>query len=113
MPRGKKSCPKCGALVGPRLRVCECGHEFAFKQKEAPSRLPPRIPPKATPLPQPDEHGKRTVVVNDEPKLRQFITALKDAANKCRHSGGGYAVFLPLKDGTTLQIDIQFPYELP
>lgn len=113
MSRGRKSCPQCNASVGPRLRVCECGHEFTFKTKpEPPRRTPPKIPPKVS-LPQPDEHGKRTVVVNDEPELRRFIAALKDAANKCRHSGGGYSVFLHLKDGTTLQIDIQFPYKLP
>lgn len=33
--RGSKVCPKCQKSVGPRLRVCECGHEFAFKIKES------------------------------------------------------------------------------
>lgn len=40
MPRGRKVCPGCQALVGPRTRVCpECNFEFAPKG-EAPSTEP-------------------------------------------------------------------------
>jgi len=28
MPRGKKTCPSCKALVGARIKHCCCGHEF-------------------------------------------------------------------------------------
>lgn len=28
MPKGKKSCPKCGLQQGIRVRECECGHNF-------------------------------------------------------------------------------------
>ena len=32
MPKGKKSCKKCGALCGARAYVCaECGSNFTFK----------------------------------------------------------------------------------
>lgn len=31
MPRGFKQCTKCKAFVGPRKKVCDCGHAFAFK----------------------------------------------------------------------------------
>lgn len=30
MPRGFKTCPECHALVGPRTKICACGHEFVF-----------------------------------------------------------------------------------
>lgn len=29
--RGKKTCPKCGNIVGVRTKKCSCKHEFAFK----------------------------------------------------------------------------------
>jgi len=54
-----------------------------------------------------------TVVANDEDELRAFIGALNDAADKSRYSGGGYAAFFHAKDGTILQVDVQFPYKLP
>src|SRR5262252_205654 len=52
--RGKKSCPKCGAVVGVRTQVCECGHQFSFKGKKTaskpaskPARKPQRSPVQA------------------------------------------------------------------
>ena len=33
MPRGTKTCPSCNRSVGPRTKTCECGHNFAFKDK--------------------------------------------------------------------------------
>ena len=36
MPRGKKTCPSCQALVGARASLCECGHKFLpAKKKQA------------------------------------------------------------------------------
>ena len=34
MPRGKKSCPSCNALLGARIKVCDCGYEFLPKAKK-------------------------------------------------------------------------------
>lgn len=32
MPKGKKTCPDCGNLTGPRAYVCKnCNHIFSFK----------------------------------------------------------------------------------
>ena len=32
MPKGKKTCPECGNLTGPRAYVCKkCNHIFSFK----------------------------------------------------------------------------------
>ena len=36
MPRGKKTCPSCNALLGARVKVCDCGHEFVAKAKKQP-----------------------------------------------------------------------------
>ena len=36
MPRGKKSCPSCDALLGARVKICDCGHEFLAKAKKQP-----------------------------------------------------------------------------
>ena len=34
MPKGKKTCDKCGALTGPRAFVCpKCNTPFVFKAK--------------------------------------------------------------------------------
>ena len=39
MPRGSKSCDKCGAANGPRAKRCkECGNGFAFKVKSKEER---------------------------------------------------------------------------
>jgi len=31
MPKGKKTCPSCGASRGVRTKVCDCGHQFHFQ----------------------------------------------------------------------------------
>lgn len=36
MPRGKKTCPSCGSLVGARASICDCGHEFLPVKKKKP-----------------------------------------------------------------------------
>lgn len=46
MPRGKKTCPGCDAVVGVRTRTCECGHVFVPK-----SQIPKDSPPPAIPSP--------------------------------------------------------------
>ena len=33
MPRGKKTCPQCLTLTGPRTKSCSCGHKFHFKPR--------------------------------------------------------------------------------
>lgn len=34
MPRGKKTCPSCQAIVGARASLCECGHKFLPSKKK-------------------------------------------------------------------------------
>ena len=36
MPRGKKTCPSCNALVGARVGLCDCGHKFSPSKKKQP-----------------------------------------------------------------------------
>ena len=41
MPKGKKTCPKCGLETGARASTCECGHQFSSllkTNKESESR---------------------------------------------------------------------------
>ena len=112
MPRGKKSCPKCNAFVGPRLKVCACGYEFEFKQKaesRPPVRLPPKIPSKVEPsedaTPSADLPEKISVTITDRDELKQFIAQLKSCYTRSDHNGGGYAAFLHHKQGV-LQVDV-------
>ena len=127
MPRGKKTCPQCNASVGPRLRVCECGHEFAFKQKietqgpvrdltsaETPVRLPPKIPPKASvvPVEKLSDDPPKIVAITDRQELTAFIAQLQDSYTKSDRSGGGYSAFLHHKHGT-LQVHVCLTMRLP
>ena len=114
MPRGKKSCPKCHASVGPRLRVCECGYEFAFKAKPDPPRpLPPTIPPKVAPTETPaDTSGVTAVTITDRGKLGSFIKDLKSCYERSDYNGGGYATYLHHKHGT-LRVDVCLMMRLP
>lgn len=32
--KGKKTCPKCNAVLGARTQQCECGHKFKPKTKK-------------------------------------------------------------------------------
>ena len=34
MPRGKKQCPSCEALLGVRTSTCDCGYVFPEKKKD-------------------------------------------------------------------------------
>jgi len=40
MAKGQKTCPSCQAKVGPRTKVCSCGHQFLIGQKtNTPTKL--------------------------------------------------------------------------
>lgn len=122
MPRGKKSCPKCNALVGPRLRVCACGHAFAFKSKaevEAPLRPPPKLPRKDSRPPQVEKPFEnlsddlpKVIVVTDRDEVRAFIQQLKSCYDRSNANGGGYAAFLHHKTGK-LQVDVCLEMRIP
>ena len=123
MPRGKKSCPQCKVLVGPRLKVCQCGFEFTFKQKvepRPPVRLPPRVPPKIPPKVEPSDEAtpsndppeKIQVTITDRDELKQFIAQLKSCYARSDYNGGGYAAFLHHKQGV-LQVDVCLEMRIP
>ena len=130
MPRGKKQCPKCQAEVGPRLRKCECGHEFEFKigkepkaqRKASPLALPPvgepvkRKPPKLHAIENPLEgltdDPPSIVAVTDRDELKAFIGQLKSAYERSDNNGGGYGAFLHHKSGT-LHVNVVLKMRLP
>ena len=105
MPRGKKSCPKCNASVGPRLRVCECGHEFAFKQGSPSRRKPPAIPGREKPREDLSDDPSTVVGVTDRDELREFIQQLQSCYDRSHANGGGYSAFLHHKTGK-LEVDV-------
>lgn len=39
MPRGKKECLNCQALLGVRISTCDCGYVFPKKKKEEKSKI--------------------------------------------------------------------------
>lgn len=47
MPKGSKTCPQCSENVGPRTKLCKCGHEFVQKEK-IPKKTPEKIKVKST-----------------------------------------------------------------
>ena len=99
MPRGKKSCPECQALVGPRLRVCECGFEFVFKPGKAPKK--PRVKLSLDkPHEKLTENPSEVVGISDRDALDSFIEQLKDCRNSSSRAGGCYTSFLHHKQGT-------------
>ncbi len=126
MPRGKKTCPDCEASVGPRLKVCECGYEFTFKQTKAkdpvppmpmvprsspPRRTPPRRSPptrKSTP-PVAEQKGpvsKCPIRIRDKAMLDDFIEELKSCRADSTRNGGCYSAFLHHNAGI-IQVEIQ------
>lgn len=110
MPRGKKICPECNAAVGPRLAVCECGHEFAFKAGKGPKAKRVRTAELAVPGEKPAEptpDPSEVVSVNDREALNSFIEQIKDCRENAR-KGGVYSAFLHHKLGI-IQIEVQFP----
>lgn len=122
MPRGKKSCPECHGMCGPRLRICTCGHEFAFKQKvksrppvQLSPRIPPKIPAKVTLRSDdttPSNDPPKVIVVIDRDEVQEFLQQLKSCYDRSHHNGGGYSAFLHHKTGT-LQVDVCLKMRLP
>ena len=110
MPRGKKSCPECHASVGPRLAVCECGHEFTFKQGKAPkakrAALTLERPPEAL-----TENPSEIVGTGDRDALQSFINQIQECYVNSDHNGGCYSAFLHHKNGT-LQVQVQLSMRL-
>ena len=100
MPRGKKICPKCQAEVGPRLRVCDCGHEFPFKGKTTRKRQSVEHPFEAL-----TEKPSDVIGVADRGELKAFIGQLQTCYDDSNRSGGCYSAFLRHKKGT-LQIEV-------
>ena len=132
MPRGKKTCPKCGAEVGPRLKVCACGHEFVFKNTtmrtaknnvdtptpHVPPRVPPRVPPKPKPKPKVDsaegaDKNCQIILIKatDREAVGKFIADLKLCSVQSRRQGGAYSAFLRLPGKQKLQIEVWYPLE--
>lgn len=117
MPRGFKSCLKCHKSVGPRTKVCECGHNFTFKPgKEpkapnVPSRVPPHIPKRGSPpqvkkpLENLSDDPPKVIAVTDRDEVQEFIQQLKSCYERSHRNGGGYSAFLHHKTGT-LQVDV-------
>lgn len=114
MPRGKKQCPQCNALVGPRLRVCECGHEFTFKPGKAPKAKQKRIaeiPQVEKPFEALTENPSETVGIKDRESLRSFIEQLQTCSANSDGTGGCYSAFLHHEHGT-LEVQVWFPMVL-
>ena len=112
MPRGKKQCPKCEALVGPRLAVCECGHEFTFEQGKAPTgKQKARATQVEKPFENLTENASEVLGVNDRDALRSFIEQLQSCQADSNRTGGCYSAFLHHKHGTT-QIEVWLPLRL-
>jgi hypothetical protein len=113
MPRGKKSCPECHALVGPRLAVCECGYKFAFKQGKAPKRkreaLP--LPPGKKPFEALTENPSEVVGISDREALKSFIRQLESCYTDSNRNAGCYSAFLHHKHGT-LQVEVALEMRL-
>ena len=112
MPKGKKSCPKCNASVGPRLQVCECGYEFVFKQSSPLQREPPAIPGREKPREDLSDNPSIVVGVTDRDDLRSFIQQLQSCYDRSNANGGGYSAFLSHKHGK-LEIDVCLEMRLP
>ncbi len=94
MPRGSKTCQKCGTTTGPRAHECpKCKHPFKFKEKtETAKKLDPTIEtqtPKAFVTPKiyafgKMPHDKKTILCpvkpngNNEKHIREWITRMSD-----------------------------------
>jgi hypothetical protein len=62
-------------------------------------------PPPLIPAPPPVQKFV-TVRCTDPSQLERFITELRTVQKKAAATGGTYAVFLPLRDGRTLQLEV-------
>ena len=87
MPRGKKTCPECGAVSGVRLRTCPCGHEFPMKKaKPKVQRVEPTEDSPTTEI--------EAVRIKDPQTLREFLGQLRECAKSSLANGGMYSAFL-------------------
>lgn len=115
MPRGKKTCPKCQASVGPRLAICECGHEFTFKQGKAPGQKRKRIAQLALLTEKPfealTENPDTAIGVNDREAFDSFMDQMRACKENSNHTGGCYSAFLHHRHGV-LQVEVWFPMRL-
>ncbi len=132
MPAGKKQCPKCDEFVGPRLKKCECGHEFVFKVKKSapgtvpppivtatpegarystPRRRPPPLPTKAAPddRPMTEKSAKHVFRIKDRTLLKDFLWELRSARGESERTGGMYSAFLYLENGDSIQFEVWLP----
>ena len=104
MPRGFKVCPECEAQLGPRTKVCECGHEFAFAAacRKRASKATATTPSVLTRDP------SEVIRVTDPSDVAGLIEQLKACHEAGLQTGGCYSAFIPHKRGK-LQIEMQFP----
>jgi hypothetical protein len=84
MPKGKKTCPKCGLETGARARDCQCGHQFS-----SPAKVEQNSAPAPTPTPTPTP----TPIVAQETKSVKSslqFPPVYAAAGKCPITPEGY-----------------------
>jgi hypothetical protein len=67
--------------------------------------MPAIPPPPAAPAPKPAK-VKTVLVMCRMSNAKKFLADLRTAIDACAGSGGGYSAFLPLKDDTKLQIEV-------
>lgn len=85
--KGSKTCPSCQSAVGPRTKLCACGHEFQFKTKEIPTINLPRLVTSAE-LPENDRETQ------DTPKGMPMGTILVPAGKCPVAFKGSYSVWV-------------------
>lgn len=51
MPKGKKTCPKCGLETGARAKDCQCGHQFSSLAVKSTPKVKITSTPTPTPTP--------------------------------------------------------------
>ena len=113
MARGKKTCPSCKAEVGPRLAVCECGHEFAFKSGKKPGgRQTPRSVPVEKPFENLTEEPTEILGIDNRSALRSFIEQLEACESDSNRTGGCYSAFAHCRGDHTIQIEVYLPMRL-
>jgi len=87
MPRGKKTCPKCGRMSGARLGTCpNCGHVFTVRKKPKPGATIPTEDSPTTEI--------EAVRIKDPQVLRGFLGQLRECAKSSLANGGMYSAFL-------------------
>lgn len=110
--RGKKQCPQCGALVGPRLAVCQCGHEFTFKAGKTPIHRKAKAIPSEKPHENLTDNPSDIIGVDDREALDSFIEQLQACRGDSNRTGGCYSAFLHCKGGHIIQVEVWLPMKL-